>query len=322
MFKKLVLVILAFFSFTQPAFAQMQVVASFSVLADIVRQIGGEQVDVKSLVPSNGDAHEYQAKPSDAKVLREAKIIFVNGLGLEGWMDRLIRQSATKAPVIVVNTNVTPRKMNANGKDVFDPHSWQSIPNVMLHYIPVIRDALIAADKNNEAYYRDQAEKYRLSLRTLDAWARATLGTVAPDDRKMITNHDALGYFGAEYGITILAAQGLQPDAEPSAGQMAALVKQIKAGDIKTVFIENMSSPRLMQRLEKLTGATFGGELYTDATSDKPPADSYEGMIRWNVTAITNALHKQLDKQEAQKTAPPAPDNALGKPFTGAEKAK
>lgn len=314
MIKRFALMFLALCAFATPAHAQVQVVASFSVLADIVRQIGGEKVEVKSLVPPNGDAHEYQAKPSDAKALKEAKVIFVNGLGLEGWMERLITQSGTTAPVITVNTGVTPRKMEEGGKEVLDPHSWQSIPNVMLHYIPAIRDALIAADKTNEAYYTSQADKYRLTLRTLDAWARATLGFIPIEQRKIITNHDALGYFGAEYGVTIFAAQGLQPDAEPSAGQMANLVKQIKAGDVKTVFIENMSSPRLMQRLEKQTGATFGGELYTDATGDKAPVDSYEGMMRWNVTAISDALKKQADKggqgQGATPAAVKAPANA------------
>jgi zinc/manganese transport system substrate-binding protein len=204
-------------------------------------------------------------------------------------MDRLLKTSGTKAKLIVASKELTAVTFTEDGKTVADPHAFQSIPNVM-RYVQNIRDGLSEADKGNTEFYRDNADAYLAKLRTLDAWVRAKLGSVPAAERKIITNHDAFGYFAKAYDVKILAAQGVQTGGEPSAKRIAQLAKQIKDEGVKAVFIENISDPRLMQKLEKQSGAKFGGKLYSDALSATPPANTYEGLMRWNVTAITDAL--------------------------------
>jgi zinc/manganese transport system substrate-binding protein len=296
----------------------MKIIASFSILADIVKQVGGDKVVVATLVGPNSDAHAFVPRPSDAKALNVAKLVVVNGLGLEGWMDRLVKESATEATVVVASKGIQTRSFGENdaldAKDLnhVDPHAWQSIPNVMV-YVNNIRDALIAADKANENYYTDQAERYVAELRTLDAWVRAQIGQVPAELRRIITNHEAFGYFGREYEVSIIAAQGIQAESQPSAARIAQLVKQMKSNGVKAVFIENVSSPRLMQSLQKLApGTVFGGALYSDALSDKSPADTYAGVMRWNTTAIADGMRRAIAPEadtpasgEAEKVTTP-----------------
>lgn len=286
---------------------RLPVVASFSILADLVARVGGDRVAVSMLVGPNGDAHVFQPKPADAKRVAQAKLVVVNGLGLEGWMDRLIKASGTKAPVVVASTGVTPQKgeeeHEAHGADkkkddhdhghdhgAFDPHAWQSIPNVKT-YVANIRDGLIAADPAGRDLYTANAASYIVELTALDGEVRVAMAKVPEARRRVITTHDAFGYFASAYGIEFLAPQGLSTDAEPTAKAVAELIGQIRREHITAVFIENMTDGRLVKRIAEETGVKLGGELYSDSLSPKGgPASTYVDMVRNNVKLLSAAM--------------------------------
>ncbi len=279
------------------------VVATTSVIADFVQVVGGDRVTVKSLVGPNGDAHVYTPTPADAKSLAAAKVVFVNGLGLEGWMDRLISASGTKAPIVVSAKGVEPRQMEAEEetppnkgaqaekpKMITDPHAWQSIANAKL-YVANIRDALAVADSAGASTYAANATAYLARLDTLEAKVKLAFAALAEAQRRVITTHDAFGYFGAAYGIEFIAPQGISTESEASAKRIGALIRQIKAEKIRAVFIENMTDPRLITRIAKETGVKLGGELFSDALSPaNGPAATYIDMIENNTRLLTAAM--------------------------------
>ncbi len=272
----------------EPA-ARASVVASFSILADLTRNIGGDRVEVLALVGPDGDAHAYQPTPSDAKALRGARLVVVNGLGFEGWIDRLVKTSKTAAPVVVATTGVLPRK-DADARSGTDPHAWQSIANAKI-YVGNIRDGLIAVDPDGTEAYRARAEIYLGKLAALEAEVAAAVATIAPERRKIITTHDAFGYFGAAYGLDFIAPEGVATEAEPSARDVARIIRQIAAQNIPAVFLENITNPRTMRRIAAESGARVGGTLFSDALSPPDgPAPTYLAMIRHNVKQLTSAL--------------------------------
>ena len=272
----------------------MKVSASFSILGDMVRQVGGNRVQVFTFVGPNGDAHVYEPTPADAKNLAASQILFVNGLGFEGWMERLEKSSGFKGKVVVASTGVKPRTMieEEGGKPetITDPHAWQSLANGKLYVID-IRDALIAADPDGKAVYEANAAKYLGEIMQEDDAVRAALATLPEARRKIITSHDAFGYFGAAYGLEVIAPEGVSTDSEASAQDVAKIIRQIKAEHIPAVFIENITDHRLLDQIARETGAKIGGELYTDALSPADgPAATYLDMFRHNVGALTAAL--------------------------------
>jgi zinc/manganese transport system substrate-binding protein len=276
----------------------LPVVASFSILADFVRQVGGERVEVMALVGPNGDAHVYEPTPSDASRLTQAKLIVVNGLGLDGWMDRLAKASAAKAPVVVASKGVKPIEAdeehghdNTAGRSrPLDPHAWQDVGNAKL-YAVAIRDALVAADPDGKASYEANAARYLLALDRLDADVKAAMSRIPASRRKIITSHDAFGYFAKAYGIQFVAPQGVSTDAEASARDVAKIIRQIRAQKIPAVFLENVTDPRLMERIAKESGAKIGDKVFSDALSDASgPAGTYVDMMRHNLRAFGNAL--------------------------------
>ncbi|MBB6305866.1 metal ABC transporter substrate-binding protein [Xanthobacter tagetidis] len=289
--------------------AKIPVAASFSILGDFVKEVGGDRVAVSTIVGPNGDAHVYQPTPADAKTLAAAKVVFVNGLGFEGWMERLTKASGTKAKIIVATTGITPREMaheddHDHGKDkkggkkeahghdhgATDPHAWQSIANGKI-YVANIRDALIAADPAGKDAYTANAAAYTARLDALDAEVKAALAKIPADQRRIITSHDAFGYFGAAYGVELISPEGVSTESEASAKDVARIIRQIKAEKIPAVFLENVTNPRLIERIAKETGAKIGGELYTDALSDdKGPASTYILMMQSNVRTLSSAL--------------------------------
>ncbi|MGE4374061.1 MAG: metal ABC transporter substrate-binding protein [Xanthobacter sp.] len=307
----------------RPALAddgKLPVVASFSILGDFVKEVGGDRVDVTTIIGPNGDSHVYQPTPADAKKLSDAKLIFVNGLGFEGWVERLAKASGTKAPIIVATKGITPRKgsddehhhEDHDGHDHadhdddhdhdqhkheghhhhggLDPHAWQSVSNAKI-YIANIRDALIAADPAGKATYTTNAAAYDARLDALDAEVKQAISTIPADHRRIITSHDAFGYFADTYGVAFISPEGVSTESEASAKDVARIIRQIKEDKIPAVFIENVSDPRLMERIAKETGAKVGGALYSDALSDdKGPANTYIELIRFNTKALTNAL--------------------------------
>jgi zinc/manganese transport system substrate-binding protein len=265
---------------------RLNVVASFSILADFVKNVGGDRVNVVTLVGPNGDVHVYTPAPSDAKKNADAKILFINGLGLEGWLPRLVQSAGSKATIVTVSNGVAPLQ---HGSDA-DPHAWQSVPNVKI-YVGNIRDALIAADPADAPVFRSNAEHYLAELDTLDADVRAAIAKVPPERRKVITTHNAFGYFAAAYGVEFVAPVGVSTETEPSARDIALLIRQIKAEKIPAVFLENLSDDRLIARIAAETGAKAGGTLYSDSlTGEKGPAPTYIDLIRHNIKALTSAL--------------------------------
>ena len=310
-----------------PALAEdkLKVIATFSILGDIVANVGGDRVEVTTLVGPDGDAHVFQPSPADAEAVASAEVIVANGLGFEGWMDRLVEASGTKATLITAAESVTPiafgeeehgheeghdhdhdhaegeahdhdhAKEEAghdHGHDhgEFDPHAWQSVTNVAL-YVGAIERGLAAADPEGAETYKANAAAYLAELDALDAEIRAAVAVLPEDRRTIVTSHDAFGYFAADYGLTFVAPQGVSTEAEASAQDVAALISQIKEAGIAAVFVENIADRRLLDQIASETGAKIGGTLYSDALSGpEGPAATYLTMMRHNLGALTQAL--------------------------------
>lgn len=274
---------------------RLKVVATFSILADFVKNVGGDRIELVTLVGPNGDAHVYAPTPADARKVAEARVVFSNGLGFEGWIARLIRASGTKAPVVVASRGVKPRQAghdhgHDHGHGGSDPHAWQSVPNAKI-YVANIRDALINADPAGKAAYEANAAAYLARLDALDREVREAIAKIPVDRRKIITTHDAFGYFQQAYGIAFIAPQGVSTEAEASARDVARIIGQIKRQRIPAVFLENVTDPRLVKRIADETGARIGGTLYSDAlTDEKGPAPTYIDLMRHNVRTLSAAL--------------------------------
>jgi zinc/manganese transport system substrate-binding protein len=266
--------------------ARVNVVASFSILGDFVRNVGGDRVNVTTLVGPNGDVHVYTPAPEDAKRIADAKLVVINGLGLEGWLPRLVQSSGGRAAVVTATNGITPRNLGSET----DPHAWQSVLNAKV-YVSNIGKALQAADPADAEVFRTNEARYEKKLDELDREVRAAVAQIPPERRKVISTHDAFGYFAAEYGIAFVAPLGVSTDSEPSARDIAAIVNQIKAAKIPAVFFENISDPRLMRQIAAETGAKIGGTLYSDSLSgEKGEAPTYIDMVRHNIKALTSAL--------------------------------
>ncbi len=271
-----------------PAQAQdrLNVVASFSIPADFVRNVGGDRVNVTTLVGPNGDVHVYTPAPADAGKIADAKLLVINGLGLEGWLPRLVQSSGSKATIVQASNGVAPLRIGANA----DPHAWQSVANAKI-YVVNIRDALTAADPAGAAGYRANADSYLAKLDALDREVRQAVSQIPQSRRKVISTHDAFGYFAAAYGIEFIAPLGVSTESEPSARDIAGIITQVRTSGIPAVFLENISDDRLMRRISAETGAHIGGTLYSDSlTGEKGEAPTYIDMVRHNIKALTSAL--------------------------------
>ena len=282
-----------------PALAQdrINVVATFSILGDLVKNVGGDRLAAATLVGPNGDVHVYSPTPADAKMLKAAKVVFVNGLGLEGWMTRLVSASGTKAPMVIASTGIEPRKMEDDaGHMVPDPHAWQTVANAKI-YVANIRDGLSKADPAGKQVYAANAKAYLVKLDALERQVKEAIAKIPADRRKIITTHDAFGYFGAAYGMEFISPEGVSTDAEPSAKDVARIISQIRKQKIPAVFMENITDPRLMRQIAQESGAAIGGTLYSDALSDpNGPAGSYIDMMRNNIREFDNALTPRTQK--------------------------
>lgn len=283
----------------QPGAAPLPVVASFSILGDMVREIGGPDVAVRTIAGPDVDAHSFQPRPSDAQALREARLLVRNGLGFDGWVDRLARSAGYKGPVATATEGVTPRRLeeqggHAHGHDhghgALDPHAWQDLRNGQI-YARNIAAALEAADPARAPTYRDRAEAYLARLARLDEWVRAQIATIPEARRRVVTSHDAFGYFAAAYGLRFMAPQGISTEAEPSAAEVARLIRLLRREGITAVFLENMASPATLNRLAAEAGVTVKGRLYADALSAAGgPAPTYEAMFRHNLGLLVAAM--------------------------------
>ncbi|HEV7637091.1 MAG TPA: metal ABC transporter substrate-binding protein [Bradyrhizobium sp.] len=271
-----------------PAHAQgrLNVVASFSILGDFAKNVGGDRVSITMLVGPDGDVHVYTPAPSDAQKIAAAKLLVINGLGLEGWLPRLLQASGSKAPIITATRGIAPLKLGSDA----DPHAWQSVENAGI-YVANIRDALISADPADAEIFRGNAQSYLAKLDALDREVRLAIAQIPAPRRKVISTHDAFGYFAAAYGIQFVAPLGVSTESEASARDIAGIITQIKTSKIPAVFLENISDPRLIRRISAETGARIGGTLYSDSlTGEKGDVPTYIDMVRHNIKVLTSAL--------------------------------
>ncbi len=287
---------------------RLAVVASFSILGDMAAQLGGDRIALRVIAGPDKDAHTFQPRPSDVAALRDAGLVVRNGLGFDIWMDRLVRASGFRGRVVTATEGITPRAMDGHDHDhdhegdgrrqahavgprsVPDPHAWQDL-RLGQSYVRTIAAALAAADPAGEAAYRSRSDAYLARLAALDAWVRAQVATVPEPRRRVVTSHDAFGYFAAAYGIGFLAPQGISTESEPSAADVARLIRQIRAEHITAVFMENMTNPAMLRRVAAEAGVRVGGRLYADALSAPDgPAPTYEAMFRHNVGLLVPAM--------------------------------
>lgn len=280
--------------------AKLKVVATFSILADLVTQVGGERVTVTSLVGPDADAHGYSPAPGDARRVAEADLVVVNGLGFEGWIERLIRASGTKAPVVTASNGITTIPASedhdhdhTHGSEAGehpDPHAWQSVANVKI-YVTNIRDALAKADPDHATDYAARTEAYRAQLDALESEIRTALSQIPEGQRRVITTHDSFGYYAAAYGLRFLAPQGISTNSEAGPKDVARIIRQIRRDKIPAVFVESIADPRLMQQIARESGAKVGGRLFSDALSGPTgSAPTYLDMMRSNLRAFREAL--------------------------------
>lgn len=282
-----------------PAAAQaepLKVIASFSILGDMVTRVGGDAVTVTTLVGPDGDAHVYEPKPTDAKAVAAAGLVIFNGLGFEPWSQKLIKASGYKGTVVQASAGIKPQTMDTDEHGhghghgrAKDPHAWQSLANGRL-YVANITAALSKAAPAEAGRFAANAAAYDRQLADLDAWVKAELAKIPRLERKVITGHDAFGYFASTYGVDMLSPVGISTEAEPSPRDIVRLIKQMKAQNVKVVFMENMSDPRLVQQIARDAGGVVGGTLYADALSGPTgPAASYDAMFRYNVSQLMTA---------------------------------
>lgn len=278
---------------------KLKVIATFSILGDVVKNVGGERIALTMLVGPGGDAHVYTPTPADARTVAAAGLVVVNGLGFEGWIERLIKASGSKAPVVTATKGVKPRKVagghshshgHGHSHASSDPHAWQSVANVKV-YAANIRDGLIAADPAGKAFYEANATAYVAKLDALEKDVREAVAKIPAGRRKVITTHDAFGYFKDAYGLDFIAPQGVSTDSAPSAKDVARIISQVKRQKIPAVFLENITDQRLLKQIADETGAKIGGTLYSDAlTDEKGPAPTYIDLIRHNIRTLGAAL--------------------------------
>jgi zinc/manganese transport system substrate-binding protein len=286
-----------------PGLAQQKpkVVASFTILADLVAQIGGERIELVTLVGPDKDAHTYQPTTGDSRIVAGAQVLVSNGLGFEPWADRLVSAAPFKGRRIVATAGV-PRERHLADQHHHghshgpragsDPHMWQDVA-LARRYVAAIAQGLVEADAAGADFYRQRAAAYDKRLADLDAWVREQIAAVPAAKRRVITGHDAFRYFARAYGVTFRAPQGLSTAQEASARDVANLIQQIRREGIRAIFIENMSSPKLIEQIAREAGGVVGPALYVDALSARGgPADSYEKMFRHNVAALVAGMAK------------------------------
>ena len=275
--------------------APLKVVASFSLLGDLAREVGGDRIELHTLVGPDSDAHVYQPTPADAKTIAQAKLVIVNGLGFEGWIDRLIKSSGYRGSVVRASAGIKTLKLkhdeHGHGHDSdVDPHAWQDLANAQ-RYVDNIAQALAKADPAGQSVYLANAAQYKQAIATLDGELKTAFNAIAKDKRKVVTTHDAFGYFSRAYGIDFISPVGINTDAEPSAADVGRIIKQIRREKIPAVFMENISDPRLLERIRQESGARIGGVLYSDSLSKADgPAATYLAMMRHNAKTLASAL--------------------------------
>jgi zinc/manganese transport system substrate-binding protein len=280
--------------------APVPVVASFTILADMAREVGGDRVAVRAVAGPDVDAHHFQPRPSDAAALRGAALLIRNGLGFDGWVERMARAANWRGRTVTATEGISPRMVVGGhahghshgrpGQPAPDPHCWQDLA-LGRRYVANIAAGLAAADAEGAAFYAARAAAYDARLAALDAEVRAAIATVPEARRVVVTSHDAFGYFGAAYGVRFLSPAGVSTTAEPSAQQVARLIRLIREQNVSALFMENMANPATLRRIAAETGVAIGGRLYADSLSAPDgPAPTYEAMVRHNLALLVPAM--------------------------------
>ena len=274
--------------------APVRVVVSFSILDDIAREIGGDDVAVTSLIGRDANEHVFEPSPDQVRLVAQARLFIVNGLSLEGWLTRLVQSARYRGPVVVATEGIVPITTTEAGGAAPspDPHAWQDARNGVI-YAKNIARALAVVDPPHAAAYQQRFAHYRAELEALDRQVRETIAAIPAEKRRVITSHDAFAYYGRAYGVAFMAPEGLTTESEPSAKTVAALIRQIRREGIKALFLENISDPRLMQEIARETGASLGPPLYSDALSGaEGPAPTYARMIEYNTATLRAGMLK------------------------------
>ena len=272
----------------------VRVLVSFSILADIARQVGGSDVAVTSLIGPDANEHVFEPSPDQVRQLTQAQLFIVNGFGLEGWRTRLIQSAQYRGLVVIATAGITPLMTTETDETAPspDPHAWQDPRNAVIYAEHIMR-ALAGIDPEHAEAHRHRFRDYRAALDALDRNVRDGLALIPVEKRQVITTHDAFAYYGKAYGVTFMAPEGLNTESEPSAKSVAALIRQIRRQGTKALFLENISDPRLMEEIARETGATLGPPLYSDALSGpNGPAPTYIRMIEYNTAALRAGILK------------------------------
>lgn len=270
---------------------KLNVVTSFSILADLAQQVGGDRIELTNLVDADADAHVYEPSPDDAKALLRADLIVANGLGFEPWLERLLASSEPAGKRINASAGVVPLMLEKDGEQVPDPHAWQSLTNAEI-YVRNITKALVQLDPDNREDYEARRDAYLARLHALLKTADAQIASLPASQRKVVTSHDAFGYLGQAWQLEFIAPQGLSTHAEPSAAEVAGLIRQLRSEGVRAVFVENIRDPRLIEQIAEEAGATVGGTLYSDALASEGPASTYLGMFEHNLDTLMAALKR------------------------------
>lgn len=308
--KKLISVLLVFFCATS-AFAntqtnnKIQIVTSFSILADMAKNIAGDKAEINTIIGRNSDAHAFEPTPKNVKQLAQADLLIINGLNFEPWLERLIQAAGFHDEVLVATNNVPVLHLSENELEShdqhadhhdehnhgdIDPHAWQSLSNAII-YIDNITSALTQLDPENSAYYQANAIKYKDQIRALEKNIYEQIITIPISQRVILTSHDSFGYFGREYDIKFVSITGISSTAEPSAKRIAEISNTIKDQHVVAIFLENMTNNSILEQIAKATNSNIGGTLYSDALADDgSPASTYLGMMRWNAEQIMAAF--------------------------------
>lgn len=272
------------------------VLASFSILADIARAVAPANASVSALVGADADAHVFEPTPADGRRVAQAELLLINGLGFEGWIERLVKVAGYRGRIVIASRGIAARKVASGhahaGHDhgELDPHAWQNLAHGR-RYAGNIAQAFITQWPAARAEVEQRLADYGARIDELDRRLRALLATIPRPQRRIVTSHDAFGYLAEAYGIDVFAAQGFGPTSQPTAAQVARLVRRIRHDGVRALFVENISDPRLIERIASEGGARVGGKLYSDALSAPGgPADSYLKLVEHNVRTIAQAL--------------------------------
>ena len=271
--------------------APLKVVTSITPIADLIKNVGGDRVEVTALVPPGGEPEGYDPTPADAAAVARARVVFVNGLGLERYLDNLIEAAGNpELEVAVLSDNLPTLSGFGQGADEGgNPHLWLN-PRHAIHYVDVVRTTLSRVDQDNAAFYEANAARYSSQLGELDAYIDQQVQSIPPAQRVLVTTHDAYPYFAERYGLTYLAVVSANPESDPSAQEYAQLVRTVRDSRVKAVFGEAGFSDRFVSQLAADTGATFVADLYTDTLGREAPTDTYVGAMTFNADTIVGAL--------------------------------